>query len=168
MSGYFALDDDGKNDLAGSLSGFCRRLLEQGILDALLVEGPEAGREQAALEVATEGQKSYYIVLILRPGDAGGLLLARKLWFEREHLTMARLQIFDANGAVETDARYSSYADFSGIFYPQQIVFDRPQDDYGLMLTVSEMEFNQPLGDDKFQMARPAGSELVDMEQTPS
>ncbi|PKN64485.1 MAG: formate dehydrogenase [Deltaproteobacteria bacterium HGW-Deltaproteobacteria-15] len=37
MSGYFALDDDGKNDLAGSLSGFCRRLLEQGILDALLV-----------------------------------------------------------------------------------------------------------------------------------
>ena len=143
-------------------------LRPQHILDALLVEGLAAGREEAALEVATESQKSYYIVLILRRRDAGGLLLARKLWFERENLTLARLQIFDPTGAVETDARYSSYAEFSGIHYPQQIVFDRPQDDYGLMLTVSEMEFNQPLGDDKFQMARPAGSELVDMEQTPS
>jgi formate dehydrogenase (coenzyme F420) beta subunit len=37
MSGYFALDDDGKKDLAGSLSGFCRSLLEEGVLDALLV-----------------------------------------------------------------------------------------------------------------------------------
>ena len=143
-------------------------LRPQHILDALLVEGPAAGREEAALEVATEGQKSYYIVLILRRRDAGGLLLARKLWFERENLTLARLQIFDSTGAVETDARYSSYAEFSGIHYPQQIAFDRPQDDYGLMLTVTELEFNQPLEDDKFQMAQPAGAELVDMEQTPS
>jgi len=143
-------------------------LRPQHILDALLVEGLAAGREEAALEVATESQKSYYIVLILRRRDAGGLLLARKLWFERENLTLARLQIFDSTGAVETDARYSSYAEFSGIHYPQQIVFDRPQDDYGLMLTVAEMEFNQPLEDDKFQMAQPAGAELVDMEQTPS
>jgi formate dehydrogenase subunit beta len=37
MSEYFALDDNGKNDLAGSLSVFCRRLLEEGVLDALLV-----------------------------------------------------------------------------------------------------------------------------------
>ena len=143
-------------------------LRPQHILDALLVEGLAAGREEAALEVATESQKSYYIVLILRRRDAGGLLLARKLWFERENLTLARLQIFDSTGTVETDARYSSYAEFSGIHYPQQIVFDRPQDDYGLMLTVAEMEFNQPLEDDKFQMAQPAGAELVDMEQTPS
>lgn len=143
-------------------------LRPQHILDALLVEGPEAGREEAALEVATEAQKSYYIVLILRQGDAGRLLLARKLWFEREHLTLARLQILDPEGKVETDARYSSYGEFSGISYPQEIVFERPQDDYGLMLTVTEMKFNQPLQDDKFQMARPAGAELVDMEQTPS
>ena len=138
------------------------------ILDALLVESPEAGREQAALEVATEGKKSYYIVLILRHGDTEGLLLARRLWFEREHLTLERLQIFDPEGNVETDARYSAYGEFSGISYPQQIVLDRPQDNYGLMLSVTEMKFNQPLQDDKFQMAPPAGAERVDMEQTPS
>jgi len=143
-------------------------LRPQHVLDALLVNGPEAGREMPALEVASEGQKSYYIVLILRNGVTEGLFLVRKLWFERENLTLARMQIFDQNGVIETDARYSSYAEFSGIFYPQQIVLDRPQDDYGLMLTVTKMEFNLPLEDDKFHMARPAGAELVDMEQTPS
>jgi outer membrane lipoprotein-sorting protein len=143
-------------------------LRPQHILDALLVESPAPAGEQAALEVATEGQKSYYIVLILRPRQAGGLLLARKLWFDRESLSLVRLQIFDADGEVETDARYSSYADFSGISYPQQIAFDRPQDDYGLVLSVTGLQFNQPLGDDKFEMAQPAGTERVDIEQTPS
>jgi Domain of unknown function (DUF4292) len=143
-------------------------LRPQHILDALLVEPPEAQREQAALEVATEGQKSYYIVLILRKGEDGELRLARKLWFERERLTLARLQIFDPEGNVETDARYSSYGEFSGISYPQRIVLDRPQDDYGLTLSFTELKFNQPLPDDKFQMSPPAGAERVDMDQTPS
>jgi formate dehydrogenase (coenzyme F420) beta subunit len=37
MSGYFALEDDGKKDPTGAVSGFCRRLVEEGVLDALLV-----------------------------------------------------------------------------------------------------------------------------------
>jgi outer membrane lipoprotein-sorting protein len=143
-------------------------LRPQHILEALLVEGPEVGREVSALEVASEGEKSYYIVLILRHGNTENLSLSRKLWFERENLTLARLQVFDQDGEIEMDARYSEYREFSGVFYPQQIVLDRPQDDYGLMLSVTEMEFNQPLEDDKFQMARPAGAELVDLEKTPS
>jgi len=143
-------------------------LRPQHILDALLVEGLQPGQEEATLEVAKAGQKSYYIVLILRRGQDGGLLLARKLWFEREHLLLERLQIFDAQGQMATDAQYSSYGEFSGISYPQQIVLDRPQDDYGLALSVTQMRFNAPLEDDKFQMAQPAGAEIVNLEQTPS
>lgn len=143
-------------------------LRPQHILDALLVEGLQPGQEEATLEVAKAGQKSYYIVLILRRGEAGRLLLARKLWFEREHLLLERLQIFDVQGQVATDAQYSSYGEFSGISYPQQIVLDRPQDDYGLALSVTQMRFNAPLEDDKFQMAQPAGAEIVNLEQTPS
>jgi formate dehydrogenase subunit beta len=37
MSEYFALADEEKKDLPGLVSGLCRRLLEQGVLDALLV-----------------------------------------------------------------------------------------------------------------------------------
>jgi outer membrane lipoprotein-sorting protein len=143
-------------------------LRPQHILDVLLVSSPETGREQAALEVATEGQKSYYIVLILRPGADGALLLERKLWFEREQLTLARLQIFDAGGALESDVSYSNYGEFGDIRYPQQIVFNRPQDEYGLMLMFSEIKFNEPLADDKFQLSPPAGAEIVDLEKQPA
>lgn len=143
-------------------------LRPQHILDAMLVEGPEKDKEEAALEVAKEGQKSYYIVLILRRREDGNLLLARKLWFEREQLTLARLQIFDEKGELATDARYSAYGEFSGVAYPRQILLDRPQNDYGLMFSVTQLKLNEPLGDEKFQMEQPAGAEMVDLEQAPS
>ncbi|HWP84114.1 MAG TPA: hypothetical protein VNN17_02915 [Terriglobia bacterium] len=143
-------------------------LRPQHLLDALLVAGPQPDREEAVWELAREGQNSYYIVLILRRREEGGLRLARKLWFEREQLTLARLQVFDEGGEVETDVRYSSYGNFSGIPYPQRIVLDRPLDDYGLELTVTDLKFNLPLEDAKFEMAPPAGAELVDIEKTAS
>jgi len=139
-------------------------LRPQHILDALLWKGPEPDREEAALEVVTEGQKSYYVVHVLRRLEAGHLLLARKLWIERAGLTLERLQIFDERGEVATDARYSDYDEFSEISYPRQIVMDRPKDDYGLVLTISQLRFNQPLGDDKFELERPAGAELINLE----
>jgi outer membrane lipoprotein-sorting protein len=138
------------------------------ILEAMLWEAPQEGREEAALELATAGQKSYYIVLILRRGPAGKLALMRKLWFERAGLTLERLQIFDGEGAIATDARYSDYGDFSGVTYPQTVALDRPQDDYGLVLTISSLAFNQPLEDDKFVMQRPAGAEIVDLDAEPA
>lgn len=141
-------------------------LRPQHILDALLWQSPEPDGEEAALEVATEGQKSYYIVHVLRRQEAGRLLLARKMWFERVGLTVERLQIFDSRGEVATEARYSGYGEFAGISYPQQIVMDRPQDDYGLILTLLQLRFNQPLGDDKFQLERPAGAELIQLESS--
>jgi hypothetical protein len=172
---HFGLYIPSKNRfITGNSRGGRRResalenLRPQHILDALLWRAPEPDREEAALEVATEGQKSYYVVHVLRRLEAGHLLLARKLWFERVGLTLERLQVFDEQGEVATDARYSDYAEFSEISYPQQIVLDRPQDDYGLILTVSQLRFNQPLGDDKFELERPAGAELIDLEASPS
>jgi outer membrane lipoprotein-sorting protein len=139
-------------------------LRPQHILDALLWQGPQPESEQAALELAPDDTQHYYVVHVLRRGDAH-LLLARKLWFERAALTLERLQIFDAGGMLETDARYSDYADFGGIPYPKEIAIDRPQDGYGLILTVEQLRFNQPIADDKFRLERPSGAELVNLDQ---
>ena len=143
-------------------------LRPQHILDALLWKGPEPGSEQAALELVTEAGKSYYVVLILRQTGPGRLALARKLWFERVGLSLERLQIFDDQGEVATDARYSSYAEFSGVPYAQQIVLNRPLDDYGLILSFTKLVLNGPIADDKFKMEPPAGAEKVDLEQASS
>lgn len=140
-------------------------LRPQHILDALLWQAPEPEREQAVLEVSGEGATSYYIVHVLRSSNEGQLLLARNLWFERRNLSLERLQIFDSSGEELTDARYFDYGEFSGISYPRTIAIDRPQDRYGLALTVTELEFNLPLGDEKFQLEQPPGTELRDLDE---
>lgn len=140
-------------------------LRPQHILDALLWEGPEPQREQAVMEVSNQGQTSYYIVHILRTDDEGDLVLARNLWFERRNLSLERLQIFDSAGEEITDAHYHDYGEFSGISYPQKITIDRPKDHYGLAMTVSKLQFNLPLGDEKFRLKQPPGTELRDLEK---
>ena len=140
-------------------------LRPQHILDALLVRGPEPGREQAILEVTSEGRNGFYIVHILRTDAAGKLSLARKIWFERAALSFVRLQIYDKSAEVVSDVHYSNYAEFSGIPYARQITLDRPKDLYGLKLSISKMEFNQPLGEEKFSMEQPPGTELINLEQ---
>lgn len=138
----------------------------QHLLDALLWEPPEAGKEEAVLETAQEGEKAYYVVHILRRTREGNLSLARKMWFERQGLTLERLQIFEDSGEAVTEVQYANYADFSGVSYPRQIVLDRPQDRYGMILAISKIEFNQPLGDEKFRLEQPPGTELIDLEKT--
>ena len=140
-------------------------LRPQHILDAMLVRGPEPGREQAMLEVVSEVRNSFYIVHILRAKAAGKLSLARKIWFERQELSLVRLQIFDESAEVVSEVRYSNHAEFSGIPYARHITLDRPKDLYGLILSISKMEFNQPLGEEKFSLEQPPGTELIDLEQ---
>ena len=138
----------------------------QHLLNALLWEPPEAGKEEAVLEAAQEGKKAYYVVHILHRSKEGNLSLARKMWFERQGLTLERLQIFDDSGEAVTEVQYANYAGFSGVSYPQRIVLDRPQDRYGMILTISKIEFNQPLDDDKFLLEQPPGTKLIDLEKT--
>lgn len=140
-------------------------LRPQHILDALLVSGPEPGREQAVLEVASEVRNSFYIVHVLRTDADGKLSLARKFWFERQGLSLARLQIYDESAEVASDVRYSNHAEFSGISYARRITLDRPKDRYGLNLSISKMEFNRPLGEEKFSMEQPPGTEMINLEQ---
>ena len=139
-------------------------LRPQHILNALLWEAPDPELEQAVLEVSSEGAMSYYIVHILRSDREGNLVLARNLWFERKNLSLERLQIFNPSGEEVTDARYFDYREFDGIPYPQKISIDRPQDRYGLELSVTKLEFNLPLGDEKFHLEQPPGAELRKLE----
>ena len=134
------------------------------ILDALLWRSPDPAKEKAALEVVDEPTQSHYVVNILASNGNGELELARKLWYERAGLTMDRLQIYEPGGVLATDAKYSNYGDFDGISYPQNIVIDRPQDQYGLALRVTRLVFNEELGDEKFKMERPESATVVNLD----
>jgi outer membrane lipoprotein-sorting protein len=153
------------NSRKGRLSeSALENLRPQHILEALLWEGPHPGQERAALEVSEQGAMSYYVVHVLRD-DEQKLTLARNLWFERRGLSLERLQIFDEAGEEVTDARYFDYGEFAGVRYPQRITIDRPKDRYGLALTVSKLELNLPLADDKFRLEQPPGTELRNLDE---
>lgn len=158
----------GSNHTSKRSASALENLRPQHILDAVLWKSPEAGKEQAAVEVVNEADQSYYVIHVLATAENGTLTLARRLWFERLGLTLERLQIFDAGGVLATDARYSNYGEFSGVRYPQRIEIDRPQDAYGLLLVVTRLVFNETLGEEKFQMERPAGAEVVSLDARPA
>ena len=139
-------------------------LRPQHILDALLWKAPAEG-EQAVLEAAQEGDKAYYVVHVLRRSGGQQLLLARNFWFERRNLALERLQIFDADGEAVTDVRYADYAEFSGLAYARHILIDRPRDQFGLSLSVSQLQLNEPLPDDKFHLERPDGADFINLEE---
>jgi outer membrane lipoprotein-sorting protein len=135
------------------------------ILDALLLKGPEPGKEQAVLESFSEAGSAYYIVHIIRvvPGQLGEL--DRNIWFDRRTLEVVRIEMFDSDGEEVTDVLYAGYSPVSGIPYPQEILVERPKDLYGLHLSITSLQFNQPVGEEKFVLEQPPGTELVDSDQ---
>jgi hypothetical protein len=134
-------------------------LLPGVFLQALLIQALDPASESAFLEDFTDEDNAAYIVQILRKGATGELELARNVWFERVALRIVRQQIFDPAGAITMDVRYSNWQDFSGVPFPTQIDINRPKDEYGIGMTLIKTELNKPIGDDKFVLEQPEGTE---------
>jgi hypothetical protein len=114
----------------------------------------------------------YYVVSFLhgelvRGGVEGETLeIKRKIWFDRADLSVVRIQMFSSGGRLASDTTYDDYGAFDGITYPRSITLWRPRDDYRLVLQVQKLIANQPLAAEKFELAQPPGSELVELEAT--
>ncbi len=137
----------------------------QHILDALLVKGPEPGKEEAVLEVYADGPTSFYIVHVLRLVPGKWPQLARNIWFERRDLEVVRLQVFDDQAEEVTNVLYSDFRHVAGIPYPREILVDRPKDLYGIRLVITDLKLNEPIADDKFHLEQPPGTQLVNIDQ---
>lgn len=151
----------GKNRLDQPSPNKFENLRPQHIFEALVVRPPQDG-ERPLLENDTDELHAHYVLHLVKE-QGGRLLLSRNLWFDRVHLRVVRQQIFDQNGDIVSDARYDNYDTVQGISFPKRFLVMRPKDEYGLKLTVQKLELNTPLGDDKFALAQPPGTELMDL-----
>ncbi|MBI3404763.1 MAG: hypothetical protein HY046_04835 [Acidobacteria bacterium] len=112
--------------------------------------------------------KRYYILSELR-GEGPAAEIARKVWFDRSDLRLARIQIFGPRGRVVTDARYADWqpadenqgAGGADLRYPRQIHVGRPLDDYRLEIRITRLTLNESIAPERFQLAQPPGAELV-------
>jgi outer membrane lipoprotein-sorting protein len=143
-------------------------LRPQHILDALFIDVQpylSNPRVRNYLEEAISGRVRYYVLHFVDIADREARLL-EKIWIDRTNLQVTRKQMFTGDGIVQTDVQFSGYQTLAGITFPQVISIERPIEDYNVKITFqpTTLKLNQKLADNAFQLDRPAGSELVQID----
>jgi hypothetical protein len=85
-------------------------------------------------------------------------------------LSVARVQVYARGGRLVADVHYSDWQPLAGaadLRYPRSIRIVRPRDDYRLELRIVKLSVNEEISADRFQLAQPAGTELVRVGELP-
>ena len=148
----------GKNTIEKPSRNKLENLRPQHFLDALLPR-PLDTADKVFLENFTDEDNAFYILHEVHEQN-GQLRLDRTIWFNRLDLEMARQILFDAEGNILTDARYSQWHSFDNVAFPKHIEINRPRDEYGVVIDIVKMDINKGVSDDKFVLSQPEGSTL--------
>ena len=107
-------------------------------------------QEEENLDVAKKSPlarvlRGYYLLDELRRNDDGSLSISRRFWFDRVGtVRLARQQIFDANGEIESDIVYGNTGNLTdtGEYnnLPLRIEVTRPKEKYKMRLTYQAPE----------------------------
>ena len=163
----------GRNDVVLPSAQPLENIRPQQIYDSLLLRqiSPE---DIAVLENGYEEiqdpkthkwmqQPDYELDIIVK--NEHGWYLQRKIIFNRTTLQPDRQLMYDQNGYVATDTRYSDFRDYNGFRFPSVIQIWRPQEEYSIVLTMVKLQINQPLTDEQFALEQPPGSQVVHLDQ---
>jgi outer membrane lipoprotein-sorting protein len=104
-----------------------------------------------------------YELTILEPPQGKIAHTLRVIHIGRSTLLPYQQDIYDPNGHVVTQAFYSNYQTFGDIQFPMKIEIKRPQDQYGLAITINKLTVNQKLDDDQFELKFPEGAPVKTM-----
>ncbi len=117
--------------------------------------------------------RGYYLLDEIRKNENGELVISRRFWFDRVgSIRLARQQIFDAKGEIESDIVYgregnlTDTGEYNGL--PLQIVVTRPKEKYKMSLTYQSPEsvsIGKTYPDRAFTLENTWGLEEVDLDQ---
>jgi outer membrane lipoprotein-sorting protein len=143
------------------------------IFDSLLVRGLAPGQvvdmTQDSRVVPDPKDKKQlieepdYELTILEPPQSNIAHTLRVIHIGRSTLLPYQQDIYDENGHVVTQAFYSNYQYFGDIPFPMKIEIKRPQDQYGLAITITKLTLNQKIEDDQFELKFPEGVSVKTM-----
>ena len=68
--------------------------------------------------------------------------------------------IFDDDGNILTDARYSQWHPYDNVPFPKHIEINRPRDEYAVVIDLVKMDINKGVPDDQFVLDQPEGTTL--------
>ena len=106
------------------------------------VEEDETIPKKSPLRRVTRG---YYLLDEFAKGTNGELMISRRFWFDRVGgIRLARQQIFDLRGEIESDIVYGAEGNLTNTGeytrLPLEIVVTRPQEKYSMKLTYQTPE----------------------------
>ena len=123
--------------------------------------------EKVLLENFTDEDNAFYILHVVHENGNGQLQLSRSIWFNRSTCSIARQLIFDDDGNILTDARYTEWKTYDNVPFPKHIEINRPRDEYAVVIDIVKMDINKGVSQDKFVLEQPEGSTLQVVGQTP-
>jgi hypothetical protein len=164
---------EGRADLERPAKKPIENLRPQHLVEALLW-APILSERPVLFEEANEAAGRYYILTVIRP-EGGGTFessnlttsaaahweVARKIWFHRSGLDVARIENFASEGKVGSDVHYGEWEPAGAINYPRQISLSRPGDDYKLEISIKKVMLNEIITPERFVLEQPPGTDLV-------
>ena len=157
----------GRNEIEKPSPNNLENLRPQHFLDALMVRPIDLKTFHVMIENFTDEDNAYYILHEVRELPGGELRLSRTIWFNRLDLLMARQMIFDDDGNILTDARYSQWHPYDNVPFPKHVEINRPRDEYAVVIDLVKMEINKGVPDDQFVLDQPEGTTLQPIGQPP-
>jgi hypothetical protein len=158
----------GRNEVTQISQNKLENLRPRHFLDALMVRPVDPASEKVLIENYTDEDNAFYVLHVIHENGGGQLTLARTIWFARENLLLARQLIFDNDGNILTDARYSDWKAFDNVPFPKHIEINRPRDEYAVVIDVVKMDINKGVTSDKFSLEQPEGTVLQRVGEGPS
>jgi outer membrane lipoprotein-sorting protein len=134
-----------------------QHLINAVFLSAIPAEAP------VLFEQEREGNSQFYVLTVVREAGGPGTQdweIARRIWFDRADLSIARIVTFEPDGKLVSDVRYTGWAAAGGVEYPRQISLERPANDYRLDIGVTKLTLNATITPDHFVLKQPPGTEL--------
>ncbi|HXK07821.1 MAG TPA: DUF4292 domain-containing protein [Verrucomicrobiae bacterium] len=158
----------GSNEIQQVSANKLENLRPQHFIDAMLVRPVDTVKEKVLMENYTDEDNAFYVLHVIHENGNGQLLLARTIWFARDNLMLARQLIFDADGNILTDARYSEWKAYDNVPFPKHIEINRPRDEYAVVIDIVKMDINKGVTQDKFVLEQPEGTVLQVVGQQPA
>jgi Outer membrane lipoprotein-sorting protein len=144
------------------------------IFDSLLVRGVRPGEIVAQTSgsrvIPSDTNKKqlieepvYHLAILAQPQGQSARTL-RVIHISRANMLPYQQDIYDDQGKIATEATYSNYRKFGNTEFPTKIVVERPNDQYSLSLTITNIIPDQKFDEDQFELKIPDNVPIRNMD----
>lgn len=105
----------------------------------------------------------YELSVLRRKPNSQELIPERVIHFDRTDLRPYEQDIYDAKGAIQTQAIYGPDQKFGPVEFPGTITIKRPLEEYQIVVTFQKLRTNLTLNNDQFELKTPSSATVKEL-----